>query len=92
MGRMFADDLAHLADDDAIDVGMALSLHLTTNHYPPVPTSMVPVCEQAIGFANSEDYEALVDLPDGVTWKGEEQAPTWAIVESFHLDSFITVW
>lgn len=92
MGRMFADDLAELADDNAIDVSMALLVHLTSNHYPPVPAYMVPVCEQAIDLANSEDYEALVDLPEGVTWKGHEQAPAWAIVESYHLDSFISVW
>jgi hypothetical protein len=92
MGANFANDLADLADEGLFDIGMALRIHLTTNHYPPVPTVMVHVCEDAIDLVNEENYDALVTLPEGVLWRGRDEVPAHVVVEEFHLASFISVW
>lgn len=67
----------------------ALAWHLSHNHYPPVPASMIPVCEAAIDLARDEDWKAEVELPEGVSYKGRATAPVWAIVESHHLGAFL---
>jgi len=89
MGNMQATAYAGLVRDGTTNLSMALAAHLQSNHYPPVPTSMVPVCIEAIDLANADEYDALVDLPDGVTYKDATAAPVWAIAESHHLGPFI---
>ena len=88
MGRNFAEDLSsgelQLSLDDQIGI------HLTSNHYPPVPKSMVEPCIEAIELCNAGDQGELVDLPDGILWKGEPQAPAYAIVEAHHLEPWIS--
>lgn len=85
MGYNFASDLANLD----IDLHTSLSLHLTTNHYPPVPTSMIEPCIEAIDAFLEWDYDRMIDLPEGVLWRNQTSAPAHAIVEAHHLDAFI---
>ena len=66
-----------------------LAWHLQGNHYPPIPTSMIDPCVLAINLASNGDWQALVELPDGVYYRGETSAPASAIVEQHHLDAFI---
>jgi len=86
MGNMSAKEMAEL---DTVDLRQALSWHLTSNHYPPVPTIMVDSCIEAIDNANEGEWDKLVSLPEGVGYKGLTVAPTWAMVEQHHLDSFL---
>ena len=74
---------------DQTGVVLGLEYHLQYNHYPPVPLSMVPVCEQAIAAGNVEQWDEEVPLPDGITYKDRGTAPAYAIVEAHHLDFFI---
>lgn len=67
----------------------ALHYHLTCNHYPPVPDSMIDPCEQAIDAANGDEWDRLITLPDGVTWRGQTTAPARAIIDGHHLHPFI---
>jgi len=85
MGSLAAQDMAAHAT-----LEQTLVWHLQSNHYPPVPVSMVPVCIAAIDAVNEWESERLIDLPDGTLYKGKEQAPAWAIVEAHHLDHFLT--
>lgn len=87
MGANFARDLA--SGEFGLSLERAVTIHLTANHYPPVPTSMVPVCIEAIENANEGDFSARVDLPKGITWRGWSGAPTFAIIESYHLGEFV---
>jgi hypothetical protein len=90
MGRVLAEELA----SSDIPLSAQLAHHLRGNHYPPVPIEMVEPCIKAIdtvqraqwGDASSSD---LVELPNGVSYRGETSAPAYALVESFHLDAFI---
>ena len=85
MGRIYAEGLA----DTGLSVEEQLLIHLTSNHYPPVPKIMVPVCVEAIDSANEGDWDSLIKLPEGVTWKGLTQAPASAIIEEHHLEFWI---
>jgi hypothetical protein len=78
-----------LSDELELDLEMSLSIHLQSNHYPPVPLSMVQPCIDAIDACWEEDYNALIELPEGVYWRGESHAPAHAIVEAHHLDAWL---
>jgi hypothetical protein len=73
-----------------LDLDAQLRWHLTYNHYPPVPLSMLHVCHQAIDAIIADDPDIEIDLPDGITYKGGDSAPAWALAENYHLDTFIT--
>jgi hypothetical protein len=74
---------------EELDLEVALGYHLQGNHYPPVPLSMVQPCMDAIDAYWEEDYNQLIELPEGVLWRGETHAPAHAIVEAHHLDSWL---
>lgn len=84
MGYTGALDFASLAGRE-----QALIWHLQSNHYPPVPVSMVGPCIEAIEAIEQEDDGRLIDLPEPVLYKGEPKAPAWAIFEQHHLQAFV---
>lgn len=84
MGRIAATDMA---SHSSLEQG--LRWHLQGNHYPPVPLSMVGPCKRAIKNAAKGDWDKRVRLPDGVTWRDQKLAPTWAVVEGHHLEPFV---
>jgi hypothetical protein len=87
MGNQLASELAD--NDLGLSRDSALAIHLQSNHYPPVPLSMVPVCIQAIDSYNADfSGDELIELPEGVSWKGKTSAPAWAIIESHHLGAW----
>jgi hypothetical protein len=73
----------------SITLEQQIEWHLTTNHYPPVPPIMVEACIEAIDNANEGEWDREITLPEGVSWKGLTEAPTYAIVEQHHLDTWI---
>ena len=85
MGKALAQDLA----ENVIDIHSSIAFHLSGNFYPPVPATMVQPCVDAIYAAADEDWDLLIELPAGVTWKGETSAPVHAIVEQHHLEPWI---
>lgn len=85
MGANAARDFA----EQGVDLTTALTWHLQSNHYPPVPVVLVRTCIEAIDFAIDDNWEDLVELPEGVTFKGQPVAPVWAIVENYHLDAWL---
>ena len=85
MGAMRAMDIA-----DNFDLEEGIKIHLTTNHYPAVPIEMLPTCIEAIDAVNSEgDWDKLITLPTGITYKGLTQAPASSIIEQHHLEFWI---
>jgi hypothetical protein len=86
MGSVTAIGLA----DTELDLEKQLAYHLQGNHYPPVPLSMVQPCIEAIDAAYDEDYDRMIAMPQGVSYKGNTHAPAWAVIEQHHLDWFIT--
>ena len=85
MGSIYAEGLT--------EIGLSLEdqvlVHLTSNHYPPVPKFMVEPCIEAIDNANAGEWDKMVQLPEGVLFKGENEAPTSDMVEQHHLEFWI---
>jgi len=87
MGSNFANDLA-LADNLTIENQIAI--HLSANHYPPVPAIMVQPCVEAIDAVNDLGlWDLEIPLPEGVSWRGLTTAPAHAIIEQHHLDAWL---
>jgi len=86
MGSLQAMDIA----ESDLDLESQIRYQLRSNHYPPVPESMIPVCIEAIDYANEGEWEEMITLPEGVSWKGEPCAPVHAIVEGHHLEFWIS--
>lgn len=87
MGANFAHDLA--SGDFGLSLQDAVRIHLTANHYPPLPTSLVPVCVNAIDLANDGFFDIEMVLPTGVSWRGNRTIPVGNVIEEFHLDAFV---
>ena len=87
MGSNFANDLA-LADN--LEIERQIEIHLSANHYPPVPAFMVQPCVEAIDAVNDAGlWDLEIPLPEGVSWRGLTTAPAHAIIEQHHLDAWI---
>jgi len=86
MGSTLANDLATMPE---LDLEFAIGYHLQGNHYPPVPLSMVQPCIDAIDAIWEDNYNKLIELPEGVKWRGETHAPAYAIAENHHLDAWL---
>ena len=84
--------MGRLATEDMIEHGsfdQALSWHMTGNHYPPLPSSLIPVAKIVIEKAKQCRWAAKVKLPEGVSYQGKRMVPVSACVEAWHLDVFL---
>jgi hypothetical protein len=84
MGALQAAEMSKQADLDT-----ALVWHLTSNHYPPLPLSILPCCKRAIAKAKKGQWDANIRLPKGVTWRGQTSAPVHACIEGWHLQAWL---
>ena len=89
MGRLHAEELASMLDGGELSLEDSVRLHLQSNHYPPIPASMIKPCIAAIDAANSENFDLEIEMPEDVSYLDGNTAPAWSIVETFHLDSWI---
>ena len=67
----------------------AITWQLRSNHYPAVPESMVAPCLEAVLKCSFGENDSLIPLPDGITWKGQSEAPAEEIVDGHHLWPFV---
>ena len=72
-----------------MDLVQGLTWHLQSNHFPPIPVSMVQPCIDAIDAFYEGDTNKLISLPEGIGYKGLTAAPAWAIIEQHHLDPWL---
>lgn len=86
MGRMYAAGIAEteLSLEDQIE------WHLKGNHYPPIPSSMVTPCVEAIDAYWEDDLDKEITLPEGVFYRGKPTAPAREIIINHHLDTWCT--
>ena len=89
MGAFQGAEFAGMVSDGSITLERAVTWHLTANHFPPVPVSMVEPCLRALRAVNEDCGDFRIELPAGATWRGEPTAPAWAIVEGHHLEEFL---
>lgn len=86
MGRLTAMEIA----ETELTLEDQITWHLKSNHFPPIPKSMVKPCIEAIDAANEGDWKKLISLPEGTGYQGLTVAPVHAIVEAHHLETWIT--
>lgn len=84
MGSLHAVEMAN----STLSLEDALAWHLQSNHFPPVPVSMVQPCIEAIDAYWEDDLDKLIPLPEGVGYKGLTVAPARAIIIQHHLDAW----
>lgn len=94
MGSTYATGLNDAVSEGLLERERAIEIHLRSNHYPPVPSSMVGPCLEAIEIIERSQWGDVapnepVTLPEGVTWQYSNHAPASVIVREFHLDQFI---
>ena len=88
MGRLGAEGMKEASDELGLTLEAQLEWHLTGNHYPPVPVSMVKACVEAISAVNEGELDRAIELPEGISWRGSRTAPASAIVEGHHLETW----
>lgn len=72
-----------------ITLEQSVTIQLRSNHYPPVPYEMVPICVEAIHACNELDYNREIELPEGISFRGKNTAPANEIVSQHHLENWV---
>jgi len=85
---MGANQAYEMANTTQLTIEQQLSWHLTSNHYPPVPLSMIAPCLDAIDAYWEDDLDKEIDLPEGVSYRGKSTAPAREIIINHHLDAW----
>jgi len=88
MGRLGAEIMREISDDMGVSLHQQLSWHLTHNHYPPAPTTMIEPCIQALEAVMAGNPDLEIELPHGATWRGLGSCSAMSIVEGFHLETW----
>ena len=74
----------------SLDIETQIGIHLSANHYPPVPKTMIQPCIQAIDAVNDAGlWDLPIKLPEGISWRGSDLAPASAIIEAHHLEAWL---
>ena len=93
MGSNMATEMADGTLDELgihLSIEQQIGIHLSANHYPPVPSSMILPCVQAIDAVNDAGlWDLPIKLPEGVSWRGSDLAPASAIIEAHHLEAWL---
>jgi hypothetical protein len=93
MGSNMATEIADGTLDELgihLSIEQQIGIHLSANHYPPVPSSMILPCVQAIDAVNDAGlWDLPIKLPEGVSWRGSDLAPASAIIEAHHLEAWL---
>lgn len=85
MGLMTAMDL----QEQGLSLEQQLSIHFSSNCYPPIPKIMIPVAVEAIDAYWEEDYSRMIPLPEGVEFRtGATSVSASQAIESLRLDAW----
>ena len=85
MGRATAMDLA----ESNVSLEQQLTIHFSSNCYPPIPQQMIPTAKMAIFHFWEEDYDAMIQLPEGVSFRGSNEVSARNVIESYRLDAWV---
>lgn len=75
--------------DTNISLDQQVSWHLSSNCYPPIPQLMVPVAVKAINAVLSTKGGEGIELPEGVSYRGDVKPNAYTIVENLRLWAFV---
>ena len=74
---------------EQVRLDVALEWHLRYNHYPPLPSALIPVCKRAIDHAVKGEWDARLRLPQGLDFRNRRTMTVDECVESCHLRAFL---
>jgi hypothetical protein len=83
MGQMNGEAMAAAVGEGETTMRMALTWHLTSNHFPPVHTIFVDAAMEAVQLAADEDFDETIELPNGKVLAVTE------IIDELHLWPFV---
>ncbi len=66
-----------------------LSWHFRSKLQSEVPSSMTVPCKLAILAAREGDWQRLIELPEGVSYRGQKLAPAKSIVQNYLLEAWV---
>jgi len=90
MGRMTAEGYKKSIDDGSLSLENAISIHLSSNHYPPLPSTLVPVALKALTKAKKGEWEKKIRLPEGLEHKiYGKLVPVQVVMDYMHLEPFL---
>ena len=76
--------------DQGLSLEQQLSIHFSSNCYPPIPQMMIPVAIEAIDAYYDEDYAKVIKLPEGVQFRnGEDWVFASQAIDSLRLDAWL---
>ena len=79
-----------LATAHDLTLEQSVSIHFSSNCYPPIPQFMVGVACTAIIAASEGNWDTLIELPEGVeTRHGRREVPASEIIDNCRLDAFV---
>jgi hypothetical protein len=90
MGYTQAAGFAHEVALGTISLYTAIEYQLQHNHYPPVPSMMIPVAVKAVELAQAGDWDARVELPAGISYRGAAAVTVGALIGALHLEPFVS--
>lgn len=89
MGRTGAMGMAEAVSDSSISIEAALHWQLTSNHYPPLPATLIPTALRAIKKARKGEWRSKVLMPTNLLFRGLRLAPVGDLIEALHLEDFV---
>jgi hypothetical protein len=84
MGSQFASEIVELD----MTLERQLAIHFSSNCYPPIPRQMIPTAITAIDAYWEEEVEKELDLPEGVTFRGQTTVKAWQVINAYYLGAW----
>ncbi len=81
MGYLQAQEMAEMT----INLEQAVTWQLRNNHYPPVPSEMIPVAVKAVELCREGAYEKTLKTPFEHRTYGWD-VPAHVVVDCYHLE------
>jgi len=81
--------LAMTDEELGLSLESQISLHFSSNCYPPIPQQMIPTAIEALDLVNEGYGINPVYLPEGVSFRGRNYATGYEIVESYRLYAWV---
>jgi hypothetical protein len=86
MGTNFANELSN---ETSLTLANQISIHFSTNCYPPVPQFMVEVAVEAIHACNEQQPKLVLELPNGVTFRGDSSVLAYQVIDQLRLEAWV---
>lgn len=83
MGYLQAIEMSNL-----MDLEQGIRWHLQYNHYPPVPSEMIPIAAKAVRLCREDKFNETIVLffeHHVYGWS----VPAYVIVEAYHLEPWV---